>query len=166
MAVPVVNELVLVSTKCLEEGKTTEHIFGSLSPDGDGLGARVCARHCRFVLLIQLVHCGLALKEAALLDWATSGGSARKALVFRVAELTVVSSEMGNVLGHGMLRSNGASVDTVSLAGFGKGVVARVEVLAILEVFCEDVRARRELSIETEEALLFRREVLERTTKR
>jgi tetrahydromethanopterin S-methyltransferase subunit C len=65
-----------------------------------------------------------------------------------------------DVLGHGVLRSDGAGVDTVGLAGLGEGVVAAVEVLALLEVLGELVAAGWELAVEAEEALLFGRKGL------
>ena len=61
--------------------------------------------------------------------------------------------EVGDVLGHGVLGADGARVDTVGLSGLGEGVVARVEVLALLEVFGEVVGAGGELAVEAEEAL-------------
>ena len=62
---------------------------------------------------------------------------------------------MRDVLGNWVLRADGAGVDTVALAGLGHGVVARVEVLAVLEVLGEVVGARGELAVEPEEALFF-----------
>lgn len=60
---------------------------------------------------------------------------------------------MGDVLGNGVLRADGARVDAVGLAGLGERVVARVEVLALLEVLGEVVGAGGELAVEAEEAL-------------
>lgn len=61
---------------------------------------------------------------------------------------------MGDVLGDGVLGADGG-VDRVGLAGLGERVVARVEVLAVLQVFGEVVGARGELAIEAEETLFF-----------
>lgn len=61
---------------------------------------------------------------------------------------------MGNVLGDWVLRANGAGIDTVSLTGLGHGIVAGVEVLAVLEVLGEVVGTRGELAVEAEQALL------------
>lgn len=61
---------------------------------------------------------------------------------------------MRYVLGDGVLRADSARVDAVGLAGLGEGVVARVEVLALLEVLGELVGAGGELAVEAEEALL------------
>lgn len=62
--------------------------------------------------------------------------------------------EVGYVLWDGVLRPDGARVDAVGLAGLGEGVVARVEVLALLEVLGKVVGAGGELAVEAEEALL------------
>lgn len=61
---------------------------------------------------------------------------------------------MGDVLGDGVLGADGG-VDRVGLAGLGERVVARVEVLAVLQVLGEVVGARGELAVEAEEALFF-----------
>jgi len=68
--------------------------------------------------------------------------------------------EVRDVLGDGVLRAHGARVDAVGLAGFGEGVVARIKVLAFLEVLGEVVGSRGEFAVEAEEALLFGRERL------
>lgn len=52
-----------------------------------------------------------------------------------------------------MLRTNGTGVDGGGFAGFGEGVVARVEVFALFEVFGEVVGFRGELAVEAEETL-------------
>ena len=62
---------------------------------------------------------------------------------------------MGNVLWDRMLGSNGSSIDSVALTGLGHGIVAGIEVFAFFEMFGEVVGARRELSVEAEETLLF-----------
>jgi hypothetical protein len=53
-----------------------------------------------------------------------------------------------------VLGADGAGVDAVALAGLGHGVVAGVEVLAVLEMLGEVVGAGGELAVEAEEALL------------
>ena len=68
--------------------------------------------------------------------------------------------QVRDVLGDGVLGADGARVDAVGLAGFGEGVVAAVEVLALLEVLGEVVGAGGELAVEAEEALFFRGEGL------
>lgn len=60
---------------------------------------------------------------------------------------------MGNVLGERMLRADGTSVNTITLAGLGHGIVTRVEILAVLEMLCEVVGSRGQLAVETEETL-------------
>lgn len=42
---------------------------------------------------------------------------------------------MGDVLGEGVLRSDAACVDGAGFSCFGEGIVAGVEVFALLEVF-------------------------------
>jgi hypothetical protein len=68
--------------------------------------------------------------------------------------------EVGDVLGNRVLGPNGTGVNAVALAGLGHGVVARVEVLAVLEMLGEVVGTRGELAVEAEEALLLRGEGL------
>lgn len=67
---------------------------------------------------------------------------------------------MGDVLGDGVLRAYGASVHAVALASLGHGIVARVEVFAVLEVLGEVVGSGGQLAVEAEETLLIRRERL------
>lgn len=59
-----------------------------------------------------------------------------------------------------MLRANAASIDRAGLAGLGKGVVAGVEVFALLEVLGQVVGFRGELAVKAEETLLIRGERL------
>lgn len=61
---------------------------------------------------------------------------------------------MRDVLGERVLRANAAGVDARGLAGFGEGVVAGVEVLALFEVLGEVVGLGRQLAVEAEETLL------------
>ena len=62
--------------------------------------------------------------------------------------------EVWDVLGDGVLGADSAGIDAIALAGLGHGVVARVEVLALLEVLGEVVGPGGELAVEAEEALL------------
>lgn len=61
---------------------------------------------------------------------------------------------VGDVLGDGVLGSDGGGVDAVAFSGLGHGVVAAVKVLALLEVLGEVVALGGELAVEAEEALL------------
>ena len=67
---------------------------------------------------------------------------------------------MGDIFGHGMLASDTSCVDTVAFASFRHGIVATIEVLALLQVLGEMVTLRGKLAVKTEEALLFRGERL------
>lgn len=121
---------------------------------------------------IRLLGAGLALEEAAPLDGAAGlgagdagdGGSVRVRGSVGVA--AVGGAQVGDVLGDGVLGADGAGVDAVALAGLGHGVVARVEVLAVLEDLGEVVGAGWELAVEAEEALLLGGERLERWEKK
>lgn len=64
--------------------------------------------------------------------------------------------EMGDVLGNRVLGSDSASIDAVTLARLGHGVVARIEVLAVLQVLGEMVGARGEFAVKAEETLFLR----------
>ena len=61
---------------------------------------------------------------------------------------------MGDVLRDRVLAADGARVDAVALSGLAHGVVAAVEVLAILEMLGEVVAAVGEFAIQPEEPLL------------
>lgn len=61
---------------------------------------------------------------------------------------------MRDVLGDGVLGAD-SGVDRVGLAGLGECVVARVEVLALLQVLGEVIGAGRELAVEAEQTLFF-----------
>jgi hypothetical protein len=71
--------------------------------------------------------------------------------------------EVGDLFGDGVLGADGAGVDAVALASLGHGIVTAVKVLALLEVLGEVVGTAGQLAVEPEEALLFRRERLEKT---
>lgn len=66
--------------------------------------------------------------------------------------------EMRDIFGGRVLGANAACVDFRRLAGFGESVIARIKVLPLFEVFRKVVRLRGELAVQTEEALLIRRE--------
>jgi hypothetical protein len=61
---------------------------------------------------------------------------------------------MWNVLREGMLRANTSSVNWACFSGLGKGIIARIEVLALLEMFSKVIGLRGELAIKAEESLL------------
>lgn len=67
---------------------------------------------------------------------------------------------MRDVLRDWVLGANSTGINTVALAGLGHGIVARVEVLSVLEVFGEVIGARGQLAVQSEEALLLRGEGL------
>jgi hypothetical protein len=58
------------------------------------------------------------------------------------------------VLGQRVLRAHAAGVDRACLASLAQRVVARVEVLALLEVLGQVVGLGGQLSVQAEEALL------------
>lgn len=68
--------------------------------------------------------------------------------------------QVGDVLGHGVLAAHGARIDAIALARLAHGVVAAVEVLALLQVLGEVVRLGGQLAVKPEEALLVGREGL------
>lgn len=141
--------------------------YACLSSDGDALvllGLGLIAG-----LLLGIVGARLAVQEAALLDRASSlaAAGARDAAVVRgqegnaaVAVGAVGRGQVGDVLGHGVLAADGARVDAVALASLGHGIVAAVEVLAVLQVLGEVVRLAGQLAIQAEESLLIGREGL------
>ena len=153
-------------------------IPGPLSTDGDGIASRGgCCCVCCVLLLLLILSLGvvgtrLALKEAALLDGAASldagdgavvgvlGNAARRRSGAASVDVVGGRREVGDVLGDGVLGAYGAGVDTVALAGLGHGIVARVEVLALLEMFGKVIGAGRQLAVETEETLFLRGEGL------
>jgi hypothetical protein len=65
-------------------------------------------------------------------------------------------SEMWDILEKRMLSANVFYVDRFDFASFGESIVTRVEVLTLFRVF----QFGGELSVETEESLLFRGERL------
>lgn len=62
---------------------------------------------------------------------------------------------MAYVFGHGVFAADVARVDAVALASLLHGVVAAVEVLALLEGLAEVVGAVGEFAVQAEEALFF-----------
>lgn len=133
------------------------------SPNGDPLlGRRTPLSLVRSTLLVLngLLGARLPLQATRALlggaaDREAHAGRARDAAALvQAGGAGVVAAVVGDVLGDGVLATDGARVDAVALAGFRHGVVARVEVLALLQVLGEVVGAGRELAIEAEEALL------------
>lgn len=122
----------------------------------------------RLLVSLNLVGTRLTVEEAALLDGrAGLAGGARDAGVVvvlgAVAEATagrggaVGRRQVGDVLRDGVLRSYGARVDAVTLASLGHGIVAAVEVLALLQVLLEVVLPVGHLAVQAEEPLLLGR---------
>lgn len=68
--------------------------------------------------------------------------------------------QVRDVLRHGVLAAHAARVDAVGFARLGQRVVARVEVLALLQVLGEVVAAGGQFAVQAEEALFFGREGL------
>lgn len=136
----------------------------SLSSDGDafaagGIGLR-CSGDCVLwlvcVVCLGLIDASFALEEAALLDRAASLDAGDGAMVLGNASSGAVhrGGEVGDVFGHGVLRADGTGVNAVALSGLGHGIVARIEVLAVLEMLGEVVGAGGQLAVEAEETLL------------
>lgn len=61
---------------------------------------------------------------------------------------------MGDVLGDRVLAADGTRVDAVALSGLAHGIVAAVEVLALLEMLGEVIAAVGEFAIEPKKSLL------------
>lgn len=98
----------------------------------------------------------LTVKEAALLDGAAGldAGDGAVVGVLRDAGAAVDGgAKVGDVLGDGMLGADGTGIDAIALAGLGHGVVARVEVLALLEMLGKVVGTRGQFAVEAEESL-------------
>jgi len=95
------------------------------------------------------------MQKAALLDGTARLYASAGVLeeVTRGPAVVDGAREVGDVLGDGVLGADGARVDGIGLAGLGEGVVARVEVFALLEVLGEVVGAGGEFAVEAEEAL-------------
>lgn len=87
--------------------------------------------------------------------WASAIGNGRA-----VVGVVDGGGKVGDVLGDRVLGADGTSIYAVALAGLGHGIVARIEVFAVLEMLGEVVGAGRELSVEAEETLLLWGEVL------
>lgn len=116
-------------------------------------------------LVLVRVGARLAMQEAGLLDGASRGRAVGGLAVARgetgmVLAVSVRGGEVGDVLGDGVLAADGAGVDAVALAGLAHGIVAAVEVLALLQVLGKMVGLRGQLAVETEEALLIGRQGL------
>jgi len=65
---------------------------------------------------------------------------------------------MGDVFRQWVLGSDTAGVDRACFASLGQGIVSRIEILSLFEMFGQVVGFGRELSVEAEQALLVRRE--------
>jgi hypothetical protein len=142
----------------------------ALSSDWDALAAggnrlrysSVCVFGLVGIIAVGLISTGLALEEAALLNRAASLDAGHGAVVgvlgYAGSGAVHRGREVGYVLGDGMLRADGTSIDAVALAGLGHGIVARVEVFAVLEMLGEVVGSRGQLAVEAEKSLLLRSE--------
>jgi hypothetical protein len=94
------------------------------------------------LLIINLIHTRLPIQEAALLNRAAALQSSRAARVVDIAVAAAAQAciayagrrQVRDVFGEGMLGADAAGVDGAGFAGLGQRVVARVEVLALLEV--------------------------------
>lgn len=67
----------------------------------------------------------------------------------------VLLREMRDGVGRRVLTAEAADERVVGLAGFGKGVVAGVEVFALLELVLQEVFLVGQLAVEAEELLFF-----------
>lgn len=123
------------------------------------------------VFRLDVGGAGLAVEEAGLLDGASGLGGGGDAGVVMLGDAVGAlgpagavdgAGEVRNLLGDGVLGADGAAIDTVTLAGLRHGVVARVEVLAVLQVFGEVVGPGGQFAVETEEALFLWGEGLEK----
>lgn len=89
----------------------------------------------------HLALCGcLSIQEAALLDRAAgldSGNRSAVSVAWSTGAAVGGGCQVGDVFGDRVLRANGAGV--VALASLGHGIVARVEVFAVLQVLGEVV---------------------------
>lgn len=142
-----------------------------LSPYGDTLlgrrGADIIRSSLVRTIVLQLSGTGLPVQEAALLHGAPAlyaGPAAEVDVDVAAPALAGVANarrrQMRDVLRERVLRAHAAGIDRGCLAGFREGVVARVEILAFLEVLCQVVGFGGELAVEAEKALLVRREGL------
>lgn len=128
------------------------------------------------LLGILLVHASSPLQQA-LLDRAArltvavgSGGSQRRAsardaaaavlVLARAAGVGVLLREVRDGVRGGVLAAQAADERVVGFAGFGHGVVARVEVFALLQLVLQQVFFVGQLAVEAEELLFFLREGL------
>jgi len=121
-----------------------------LSPNGDTLLHRRGTDTIRlsltlslgFGILLKLIDACLTVQEAALLDRTSTLHAARAThLDVSIATSTLRCiahdgrGEMRDVLGKRVLGTDAARIDGGGFAGFGKCVVAAVEVLAFFQVF-------------------------------
>lgn len=139
-----------------------------LSPDrhtarvlGVTLRVRSNLRHLLWVLFIH----ACAPLQRALLHWATGlavryrrcqrwAGDATSVLAVGSPGTGVLLRQMRDSVGRRVLATQTADERIVGLAGFGHGIVAGVEVFALLELVLEEVLLVGELAVETEELLL------------
>lgn len=141
----------LASSANRDAGARSQRLVGGRSRAA-GLGCLGSSR-----LAAAVLGRGLAVQEAALLDRAAGleAGDAADGASGHGAIVVHGRGQMGDVFGDGVLGADCTGIDAVALAGLGHGVVARVKVLAVLEMLGEVVGARRQLAVEAEEALLF-----------
>lgn len=142
------------------------HCTRCLSPDGDALGLGSRGRGALVLRvgvvgagLLKFLGTGLAVEETGLLDGAAGLNATGDAAVVLWSAVPVGGAvdggrEVGDLLGNRVLGADGAGIDAVALAGLGHGVVARVEVFAVLEVLGEVIGARGKLAVEAEKTLL------------
>lgn len=127
-----------------------------LSPNGDTVlrGRRADVILDGSLVVLQLGSTGLAVQEAALLDGAPTleaDGTGDVDIAIAAAALAggahTGGCQVRDVLGQRVLRAHAAGIDGARLASLGERVVARVEVLALLEVLGEVVRLGGELAV-------------------
>lgn len=142
-----------------------------LPPDGDAtsliLATLRLRSNLRNLLRILLVHARSSLQQALLHGAAglsmrhsrCQRGAARDAtsamLTVGRAGAGVLLREVWDGVWGGVLASEATDQCVVGLAGFGEGVVARVEVFALFELVLQQVFLVRELAVEAEELLFF-----------
>jgi hypothetical protein len=138
-------------------GYTLSSDWNALAAGGNRLGCNsVCILGLVGIVSLCLLGASFAFQKAAFLDRAAGLDARDGAVVLGDAGSGAVhrGGEVGNVLGDGVLRADSTSVDAVALAGLGHGIIARVEVLAILEMLGEVVGSGGQLAVEAEKTLL------------